>query len=168
MFINHIKWITGILVLFFVTTNVMAQRGGGDRAEKRERIQAYRIAFMTEALELTPEESEQFWPLYNEFKEQERSIRKADKPKPAEEIEKMSDEEIEAMIVSHFESKQKILNLEQEYFEKFKDVLPIRKVAKIKPTERAFKQQLVAMMGGGNKGQRGQGGRGQHPPPDRN
>ena len=61
-----------------------------------ERIQAFRIAFFTEKLELTPEESQAFWPLYNEYQEKERAIRESHRNDKS--LELMSDEEAEKLI----------------------------------------------------------------------
>lgn len=36
---------------------------------QRERLESYRIQFITKKLDLTPAEAEKFWPLYNEQKE---------------------------------------------------------------------------------------------------
>ena len=36
-----------------------------------------RIAFITEKLQLTPSESEQFWPLFNEYHKEMKSLRSA-------------------------------------------------------------------------------------------
>ena len=65
MLIKKIGWISFLLALILCANTSFAQKGNGD---KKERIKAYRVAFMTEELALTPEESEKFWPLYNEFK----------------------------------------------------------------------------------------------------
>ncbi len=40
-----------------------------------EKIEAARIAFITEELQLTPTESEKFWPIYREFVQKRRNIR---------------------------------------------------------------------------------------------
>ena len=35
--------------------------------EKREQIQAQKIAFISTQLELTPDEAQKFWPIYNRY-----------------------------------------------------------------------------------------------------
>lgn len=41
---------------------------------ERERLESYRIQFITKKLDLTPAEAEKFWPLYNEQKEASRNL----------------------------------------------------------------------------------------------
>ena len=39
-----------------------------------ERLNAYKIGFFTKKLNLTSEEAERFWPVYNEYQKQKNSI----------------------------------------------------------------------------------------------
>ena len=41
----------------------------------RDKIEAARIAYITDQLQLTPGEAEKFWPIYREFAERRREIR---------------------------------------------------------------------------------------------
>ena len=42
--------------------------------EQRERLESFRIQFITKKLDLTPAEAEKFWPVYNEQKEASRNL----------------------------------------------------------------------------------------------
>jgi hypothetical protein len=42
--------------------------------EQRERLELFKIQFITKKLDLTPAEAEKFWPLYNEQKEASRNL----------------------------------------------------------------------------------------------
>ncbi len=55
------KW--GFVMGFCLLLGVWAQ---GMRGERAERLRSLRIAVITDALELTPEEAQVFWPMYNE------------------------------------------------------------------------------------------------------
>ncbi len=63
------------ICIAFTTYGTFAQRG------PRERMKAFKVAFITEKLSLTSTEAQQFWPIYNahettteKLKEQERTI----------------------------------------------------------------------------------------------
>jgi len=43
--------------------------------EKREKVKALKVAFLTEKLALTSEEAQKFWPIYNAFEEKQFEIR---------------------------------------------------------------------------------------------
>lgn len=49
---------------------------GEDRKERKERIEVFKIQFITEKLELTPNEAESFWPLYEEYNKAVKEIAK--------------------------------------------------------------------------------------------
>jgi hypothetical protein len=106
-----------------------------------ERVEALRIAFFTEKLQLTPEESQNFWPLYNEYQDKEKSIRKSFRDDKS--LELMSDAEAEKLIESTFDMEEKLLVLKKEYYQKMRKVLPVRKVALLSRIERQFKERLL-------------------------
>lgn len=58
------------ICLLLVSINAWAQKEG-----KRERIKAIKVAFITEQLNLSEKESQEFWPVYNTFEEKTNTIR---------------------------------------------------------------------------------------------
>ena len=61
---------TLVFGLLLSTAAGMAQPKMGDRAEiekKKEKIEAIKVAYISEELELTVAESQAFWPVYNEL-----------------------------------------------------------------------------------------------------
>ena len=55
----------------------------------------------------------------------------------------MTDAEVEEMVIQRFEFKQKELDLEKEYHEKYKQVLPTKKVAALYKAEQSFRRELL-------------------------
>jgi hypothetical protein len=55
-------------------------------AQDGEKLQALKIAYLTKKLDLSPEEAQRFWPIYNKYTEEIRVIRQEQKlsPKPDE------------------------------------------------------------------------------------
>lgn len=51
-----------LVLTFIIATTTIAQE---DKESKREKIKALKVAFITERLELTPDEAQTFWPVYN-------------------------------------------------------------------------------------------------------
>ncbi|MBL7888073.1 MAG: hypothetical protein JNL24_00890 [Bacteroidia bacterium] len=105
-----------------------------------------KIAFITQKLDLTPEEAQQFWPVYNQYhdKLQElRKKRKAEFKEHKDNFDNWSDKEIEQLVDSEIAFKQKEIDLQKEYHAKYKAVLPIKKVAKLYHAEEQFKRVLL-------------------------
>jgi len=114
-----------------------AQRGEGDN----ERIQQMRVEFFNNELQLSPEESEAFWPIYEQFKRDQKNLRK--EYKQDRNMELMTDAEAERFVEDHLMLEEKQIALKRKYIAQIKKVIPIRKVAMINRTERKFKQNLL-------------------------
>ena len=135
------KKLLSILVLcLLVSSYAQAQK----RGNKQERIKSLRIAFITEKLQLTPAEVENFWPLYNEFEKKRSSLRK--EYRQDRKTGELTDDEAEKQISSNFENQEKLIALKRTYFEKFKKILPVKKVARLEKAEREFKTEIVKEM----------------------
>ena len=139
---------------------------------RKEKVEAMRIAFITQKLDLSPEEAQKFWPVYNEFhKKRDEMMKKKreDKKGMRENIDSLSDKQVEALVDAEMAFRQKNLDLEKEYHGKFKSVLPIKKVAKLYRAEEQFTHRLLEQISDRGKGGRGgkRNGMAPHPvPPD--
>ncbi|MBK6996419.1 MAG: hypothetical protein IPH31_16360 [Lewinellaceae bacterium] len=110
--------------------------------EKRDaRLAAFRAEVFTRVLNLTPEEAQGFWPVYNEFTDKREQVQQ--ELRPAKQLDQMSDAEVEDQIKRHFEMKQREIDLERDSYEKLRKVLPLRKIAKLPMAEREFRESLV-------------------------
>ena len=62
-----------LYVILFVLVSCFTFAQGNQ--EKREKIKALKVAFLTEKLALTSDEAQKFWPIYNAFEEKQFEIR---------------------------------------------------------------------------------------------
>ena len=141
------KTIKTLIVLLMFSSVVIAQEHHhGNERPNREKIKSMKIAFITEKLDLTPEEAQQFWPIYNEYEKKRGVIlkeKRMGKKNKKENGTQFSDTEVEQRIEKHFISRQKELDLDKEYHTKFTSVLPIKKVGKLYITQDQFKRELL-------------------------
>ena len=61
------------IVLFLASFSFYAQNEKIN--EKREKIKAYKVSFLTTELELTSNEAEKFWPIYNAYDDKQFELR---------------------------------------------------------------------------------------------
>ena len=130
---------TALLLLFSLVAN--AQRGSM-RAERQERIEAFKIAFFTEKLQLTPDESKAFWPLFNQYEDRQDALQKKYDLK-GKRLELLSDEEVKGHVMKQLEMEDEMVKLRKDYIMQFMDVLPVRKVAMLQRINREFKKALL-------------------------
>lgn len=131
---------------------------GAMQERMQDKIEAYKIAFFTEKLQLTPEESRQFWPVYNQFENEQESLKNRYKVE-GRKIELMSDTEVDDFINRQIEMEEQTVKLRRDYIRRFKEILPIRKVAMLQRIDTEFKRALLEeikqrrenRMGGGQR-----------------
>ena len=132
-----------ILSLLTLASGVVLFAQQGPRGEQaKQRIEAYKIAFFTEKLQLSPEESQAFWPLYNEFEDARMELRKKYRL-DGKRLELLSDSELEDYIEQQLKMEEEMVKLRRDYINKFKEILPIRKVAMLQKVDNEFKRQLL-------------------------
>lgn len=107
-----------------------------------DRVQAQRVAFITQKIDMTSKEAEKFWPLFNEYEREERKIRKQYQRNTRRIID-MSDGEARAFLESRFDMEQELLDLKRQYFLKLADIISPRKLAGFNRADREFKKLLL-------------------------
>ncbi len=140
-----------ILLLIGSSFFIHAQRHERDF----QKIESYKIQYLTEKLDLSPEMAQNFWPVYNQYQKEMRAILKGRlefPPREREErekndFEKMSDAELEKMILGQLMDQKKLSELKIQYFEKFKACLGTRGAAKYYKAELDFHRRLMRELG---------------------
>lgn len=125
-------------LLFILSINLSQAQ---EHRSKDERIQALKVAFITEELDLTPEQSQGFWPLYNELHAKLHQLKK--NRMKGFDVEGLSDEALEALLEKHLKAEEEKVVLHRRYVERFKKVLTIRQVVKLTQSEHRFRRELL-------------------------
>ena len=115
------------------------------KTEKREEIESYRIAFLTQKLSLTPEEAQRFWPVFNQFTAEMKALKanRVSNRDMKNDIQNQSDKDVEKMVDGEIATRQQELDVVKKYHTQFKQVLPIKKVAILYRAENEFKKELL-------------------------
>jgi hypothetical protein len=116
----------------------------GQGQEAREKIEAAKIALITERLELTPEQAQKFWPIYNELQQKQQSI--AQEFRNARENfdpKKATEEENRQMLELGMQLKERKLQMEQEYSQRMLRVISSRQLMNLRKAEDDFRQMLM-------------------------
>lgn len=136
----NIKHILLGFVLLTIAAPMVGQTGDG------RNIESIRIAYITRQLNLTPEEAQVFWPVYNKYQDEMQAFKKGRRTEMQDakrNFDVLSDKEVEGVVDDLVEMKKKELDLFLTYHEEFKKILPIRKVAKLYKAESEFTQKLL-------------------------
>ncbi|WP_114749358.1 periplasmic heavy metal sensor [Pleomorphovibrio marinus] len=146
-----------IILLIFVTLLVFeswAQRGRGGPAD-REKLEAAKVAFITKKLDLSPEQAEKFWPLFNQHDQKRRQHMKAIHQLGREAEEGVSDQRAKELISKRFELQEKILQQEKAFIQSLEGILSPMQALRLHEANREFTRQIYRMQGRGRSGPKG-------------
>jgi hypothetical protein len=137
---------------------------GPGRQRILEKMEAMRVAFLTNRLDLTTDESTRFWPLYNEYSRKRRELRidQFDEKRALKRDQNLSEEDSKRALENQMQLQEQELTLKKNYYEKFKAILPAQKLAKLEPAEMEFNREVIRKlkerrerrMGGGMRDRR--------------
>ncbi|OIQ22929.1 hypothetical protein [Lacinutrix sp. MedPE-SW] len=134
---KNIKHILVPIFIFLLSANINAQK------HDKEKINALKVAHITEELDLTAKEAQAFWPIYNHKEEAEDNIRENSGLKRINDFDAISETEakdyLDTLIKMEL-SKQKI---QKEYYTKLKNVLSAKKILKLMNAERSFRRKMI-------------------------
>jgi len=128
------------LFVLFAFLKVFPQAGN-----KRDKIEALRVAFITQKLNLTADESQKFWPVYNEYQDKLKAARQEFKKQPPI---FSTDKDAQDYLDAELLLKQREFNLYKEYYERLKKTVPVKKVAELRQAEEDFKKELLKQLQG--------------------
>lgn len=113
------KRIILLIMLFASVAGVaFAQDEGGQNGGK---LKAYQIGYFTKKLNLTTEEAQRFWPVFNKYEDEIRITRIQNKQAAEVELE------------------EKMLNIRKKYFDEFAKVLNRERADRVFKTDREFR-----------------------------
>ncbi len=112
---------------------------------KRDKIDALRTAFINKKVNFTTREAEAFWPLYNEMNDKLDAARKTFRLRYNSQTNYNfeTDKEADDYLNAELTLKQKETEINKDYIERFKRILPVKKVAAYRRAEEDFKKELI-------------------------
>ncbi len=146
--LKHKVSLKSMLLLFMavmLSIPAFSQPGQGRRHQERMRvIETRRIAFITEYMDLTPDEAKMLWPIYNEYNNKVQALQDNFRERSDEmpEASEMTEEQAALYIEKEIHRFEKMAEIKRELHENLKEVLPVQKVALLYEAERRFNRML--------------------------
>jgi hypothetical protein len=136
---NKIKFsLLMFLLLGFFATNAQDRQS---RERVKDKLNAQRVAFITNQLDLSEAESQKFWPVYNAYTAELEQL------KSSLDIQfkrDLSDKEAEDMLTSMLDGRAKEIEIQKRYVQKLKSAIPAKKIVMLYRAEREFKEKLIS------------------------
>lgn len=136
-------WIITCMLLISLTA--WGQNESPRFQEAMAKMKAERVSFLTEKLQLTVEEAEKFWPVYNEYltKREEMMWGKRQKMHRDFDPGQLTEEELNNMLNDILDQEVKLAQLKKDYFVKLKVILPTKKVLTLHRVEQEFMNHML-------------------------
>ena len=122
------------------------------------KIQALKVSYITTELDLTPKQAQQFWPVYNKYDEELKTMRRAlDKElfnpiKEAGGIDKISDKNAQSILKSVQELELKLAETKNKMRNDLLKVISAKKILKLHQAEHNFKRKMLREYGKRRRG----------------
>ena len=116
----------------------------------RENFKAHKIAYITQKLDLTPDEAEKFWPVYNEYEKKAFNLRIrkyreiGKKIKDEGGIDTMDDKIVNEYITRLLQNEQEYISLKRKLYDELKGIIPAKKSLKLYNTEGDFNRKVLS------------------------
>jgi len=151
------KRIICIAGLLLFTASLHAQPG--KRADRRdqfnppngrggERIEAIKVAYLTDRLELSASQAKAFWPVYNEYEQELRTARKAFRQKHRDGSALENDAGANRFIEDNLDFQEQAIDIRRKYKDLFLKTISAQQLAALYEAERDFKKLLLQQLRG--------------------
>ena len=136
------KYILLILLCLF------AFKSNAQKDSKKDHIKSLKIAFLTDNLELSSQEAEKFWPIYNAYFEEMHKVKYLEYKKikhqlKEEGFENLSEEEAKVLLKKLEEIEKNEFELNKKFVANLETVLSAKKIILLKKLEDDFNRKLL-------------------------
>ena len=134
------KQLLALLAILLLTGNVLFAQDGRNLA----RIHAAKMAYLTDRLHITPDQSAGFMPVYNQYEKEIADTRQSFLGKYKETNPRKADDATSRQFVDdNLDYQQAVIAIKRKYNERFLKVLSPQQLTDLYPAEREFRQILM-------------------------
>jgi hypothetical protein len=149
------KLIQIVVVCLFATTLSYAQGPRRITPEKMERIHAAKMAYITDRLALTADQSARFVPVYNSYEQEIRQTRRQFFDNSPMQRNDMDEASSRRYIDDNLDYQQKVIEIKRKYNDQFLKIISAHQLADMYTAEREFRQILMKRLEQQRHGGRG-------------
>jgi hypothetical protein len=131
-------------IFLFVVGFAHAQENPPMENQKMQNIEALKIAFISKQIQLTPDEAEKFWPVYNQYSNEIHTVVKNDP--------------------DVLDRDQKVLDIRKNYNSQFIKIIGPDRTNRLFEAEGKFRQLLIQAIQRRQQNHQNGGGRGNYNP----
>lgn len=135
-------------IILFILCGLIGSMSAVHAQENLEKIRSLQIAYLSKELDLSPDEAQKFWPVYNKYSkevealivERRQKMQEVNPPTPTDKTAATQ------AVDRQLGYEQRMLDIKTHYKDQFMQVLPAEKVNTLYRAEREFRQQLIRQL----------------------
>lgn len=131
------------LILITACAILFSNKAASAQNNSSQDVEAAKVAYITDKIGLTAEQSQKFWPLYNEYEAKRRALIRGYRSGYRQDVDELNEQEANARIETMFSTKEKELELEKEYAAKYQKIITAKQHIKLYRAEREFTKLLL-------------------------
>ena len=115
-------------------------------SQEDDDITSYKIAFITDRLDLSSKQAQEFWPIYNKHNKRYENLKKntwSPIKDGLNKIDKLSTNEAEQLLEDYRLYKKKRLEYREDYIKELLTVISPKKVMQLKKADYDFNRELL-------------------------
>jgi Spy/CpxP family protein refolding chaperone len=143
------------LILFFMALSIIGYGQDRNQTYDKEKLDAARVAYITNRLDLKPAQAEKFWPVFNQYQEDRKVLMEEMSALNRSVMEETDNERAKEKIGRRFEIQQKLMDREKEFMDKIIQVITPVQALKLNGVNRDFTRQVYRMHQGRERGRGG-------------
>ena len=138
-----------LLAIILLTTNSVL----GQRNMNRQKIKALKTSYITNSLDLSPKEAQQFWPVYNLYSNKIQTLKRSleggihKKIQLAGGIDTISESDARALLDEIISLEQQITDNEIKMINDLSKIISFKQIIKLKSTHREFNKRMLQEYG---------------------
>lgn len=116
------------------------------QAQDNSDVDSFKIAYITQQLDLTSAQAEKFWPIYNKHNKKYQNLKKNTwEPikKDLKNIDKLTEKESEKLLKEYRQYRRTRLEYRETYINELLTVISPKKVMQLKKAEYDFNKELL-------------------------
>ena len=145
--------LTFLYIIIFCTLSSYSQEKKGSK----EKIKTLKIAYISERLNLTPNEAEKFWPVYNQYSKQLQQLKfkleggKIREINAAGGVENISEANAQEIINQSLVFEKEIYETKIKIVKELSKIISAQQIVKLQKAERDFNKRILQEYGRRNR-----------------
>lgn len=131
-----------LFITMLLTTALFSQRDGERSGDRGQQIEGMRIAYLTKQMDLSPEDAQVFWPIFNKYEDKMKAMRGGERFKKMD-TSAVSDSEAQNLYKKRLEMAEQKVKLTKEMVAELEQHLTPNQILSLLKAEDSFKKEVL-------------------------